>query len=69
MAGTGFELSQQSTGNSGSADQNGAESGALDAPNGPCDPDLAEVAQAWPTLPTALRTGILAMVRAASGAD
>ena len=29
------------------------------------DPDLAEVTAAWPTLPAALRAGILAMVRAA----
>ncbi len=29
--------------------------------------DLAVVIDAWPTLPEAIRTGILAMVRAASG--
>ena len=31
------------------------------------DPDLAQVAAAWPTLPPALRAGILAMVKAAKG--
>jgi hypothetical protein len=31
------------------------------------DPALAALIEAWPTLPEALRAGILAMVRAASG--
>ena len=30
-------------------------------------PDLAEVIDAWPELPEAIRAGILAMVRASSG--
>lgn len=68
MAGTGFELLQESAGNSTSATQSGAKSGALGAQNGPLDPDLVVVAEAWPGLPDALRAGILAMVRAASGA-
>ena len=29
------------------------------------DPDLAQVLEAWPTLPEALRAGIVAMVKAA----
>ena len=33
------------------------------------DPDLLAVAEAWPELPEAIRAGILAMVRAASGRD
>jgi hypothetical protein len=39
-------------------------------PNDTCktDPDLAAVVEAWPTLPAAIRAGILAMVKAASGA-
>jgi hypothetical protein len=32
------------------------------------DPDLAKIIAAWPTLPEALRAGILAMVNAASPA-
>ena len=68
MAGTGLELSQESTGNSSIASQSGAESGALGAQNGPFDADLGELAEAWPNLPKALRAGILAMVRAARGA-
>ncbi len=31
------------------------------------DPDLAAVVDAWPELPEAIRAGILAMVKAASG--
>jgi hypothetical protein len=65
----GIELPQQSTGNSSINPQSGAESGALDAQNRPCDADLAEVVQSWPSLPEALRAGILAMVRAARGND
>jgi hypothetical protein len=38
----------------------------LDAPN---DTELAAVVDAWPELPEAIRAGILAMVRAASGRD
>jgi hypothetical protein len=30
------------------------------------DPDLARLIDAWPTLPEAIRTGILAMVTAAA---
>ena len=40
-------------------------------PNDTCktDPDLAAVVEAWPDLPEAIRkAGILAMVKAASGA-
>ena len=33
----------------------------------PVDPDLASIAAAWPTLPAALKAGILAMVKAANG--
>jgi len=38
-------------------------------PTTPPDADLARVAAAWPSLPTAIRAGILAMVTAAGGAD
>jgi hypothetical protein len=34
--------------------------------NSKTDPDLSAVVDAWPTLPEALKDGILAMVRAAS---
>jgi hypothetical protein len=34
--------------------------------HGPDAPDLAAVVAAWPTLPEAIRAGILALVKAAS---
>ena len=43
----------------------GALLGALAAEIGPSCPDLAAVVDAWPRLPEALRTGIVAMVKAA----
>jgi hypothetical protein len=64
----GIELPQESAGNWSAAEQSGAKSGALDKQNGPFDAELAEVVQAWPNLPEAIRAGILAMVRAARGA-
>ena len=38
-------------------------------PNDTCktDPDLAALVAAWPGLPEAIRAGIVAMVKAASG--
>ena len=35
----------------------------------PSDPDLTFVVQAWPQLPGAIRSGILALVRASSECD
>jgi len=42
---------------------------SLPLPFGPSEkpPDLAEVVAAWPELPEAIRAGILAMIRSASG--
>jgi hypothetical protein len=45
----------------------GAKSGALAPENPAIDPALAALIDAWPTLPEAIRAGILAMVRAAGG--
>lgn len=67
MAGTGFELSPDPSGNSSIASQGGAKCGALGAQNGPFNSDLATVIEAWPGLSPAIRTGILAMVLAAEG--
>lgn len=49
----------------------GTESGTLAADSTPVDPDLAEIASAWPTLPDAIKAGVMAMVKAAAakGAD
>ncbi len=67
VAGTGLELSHETTGNSIGSPQSGAESGAHDAQSGTFDPDLAAFVDAWPTLPEPLKAGILALVRAAEG--
>ena len=45
--------------------EGGAKSGAVDGENRPIDPDLAQVIEAWHTLPPDTRTAILAIVEAA----
>jgi hypothetical protein len=60
----GLESSHEITGNSSGVPRSGAESGAVRSQNGLIDADLAVVVDAWPTLPEAIKTGILAMVRA-----
>jgi len=55
---------QDSSGNPHGSDACGAKSGAPRAPEGANDPDLAAVVNAWPTLPPAVKTGIVAMVKA-----
>lgn len=62
----GVEHCADSSGNPHVPQSGGAESGALAAKIDPQDPDLADLLAAWPKLPEALRTGILAMVRASS---
>lgn len=61
----GWEHPHDSNGNPPIPTESGAKSGAPDTPkpaNAPVSyPDLAEVAKAWPTLPAAIRAGILAM--------
>jgi hypothetical protein len=49
VAGTGFELSQESAGKSTCATLGGAEFGAFGAQNGPSDPELAAAVEAWGT--------------------
>jgi integrase len=46
-----------------------ARGAAVGGDFGPVDPDLGVVVDAWPTLPESVRADILAMVRAARGAD
>ena len=45
----------------------GAGSGAVGAVTGENTPDLHRVIDAWPTLPGAVKVGIVAMVEAARG--
>ena len=65
--GEGFEHPPYSSGNTGVAAESGAESGALDAESRSEDPELGTIIDAWPTLPDALKAGILAMIRATGG--
>jgi hypothetical protein len=66
MAGTGFESPPQNAGKLAIAYRSGAESGALGTDDGRFDIDLAAVVDAWPTLPDAIKEGILAMIRVAT---
>ncbi|MFO0877420.1 MAG: hypothetical protein U0840_08600 [Gemmataceae bacterium] len=60
----GVELPQDSKLFTSHEATSGAESGAPATHSQDIDPALAAVIEAWPTLPEAIRTGILAMVRA-----
>ena len=72
MGWVGFEHTAKPSGNAGVPETGGAESGAVDAPKPSSEPaepthvdrDLARLVAAWPTLPAAMRAGILAMVNA-----
>ncbi|MBC7834257.1 MAG: hypothetical protein H7Y88_04045 [Phycisphaerales bacterium] len=70
----GLEPSGVSSGNTKVLQSGGSKSGNKDTPLGDSaaeakrtDPDLAAVVVAWPDLPTAIRVGVLAMVKAAGG--
>ena len=49
-------------------DDHESDSASCSALSAAGDPDFALVAKAWPTLPEAVRAGIVAMIRAASKA-
>jgi hypothetical protein len=40
-----------------------------DGSNAPLPPDLARLVDAWPSLPPAIKAGILAMIAASGGSD
>ena len=69
MGGKGPEHPSNSCGKVADCEAGGAESGALGGDSvekhAPADPDLAALITAWPTLPAALKSGIVAMVKAA----
>ena len=60
----GVEQDQKSSGKTPLSQSDGAESGAVGAPDRPTDPDLQHLITAWPDLPDAVRAGITAMVQA-----
>jgi hypothetical protein len=62
---TGLEPTANSSEKTALSEADGAESGALGARNGPIDPQLASVIDAWPGLSEPIKAGILAMIRAA----
>jgi hypothetical protein len=83
VAGTGFETSSVTSGNQYTTEQSGAESGAVGAPEARSDasddaahfptdplddPELREVAEAWPTLADAVKARIVALIRSAGEA-
>ena len=63
VAGTGFEREPFPPENRRSEPTGAAKRGAHDAANQVVDAELLEVVDAWPELPAALKSGILAMVR------
>ena len=63
----GAEHPAQNPGNTPLSELGGAESGAQAAPHPPNGSELHALINAWPTLPPAIRAGILAMVKAAEG--
>ena len=63
----GLEQSENSPRRVQVSDTAGAKFGAVDRENAPITPDLETVIEAWPTLPPAIRTAILAIVEAAQG--
>jgi len=69
VAGTGREHPQETPGKTGVAPESAAKCAALSAGSFAADPDLLELAAAWPTLPEPIKAGILATVRAAAAGD
>ena len=68
LATHGFSVRQQTPENIGKtaiSDAAGAEMGAVEMKRKQIGPDLQALIDAWPTLPEAIKAGILAIVRAA----
>ncbi len=57
---------QETQGKTGISETAGANAGALETKPAHIAPDLQAIIDAWPTLPEAIRTGILAMIRASA---
>lgn len=75
MGAVGIEPVADSPGNTHVAGESGTPSGTVVARNGasdgvgdaPADVDLHQLVTAWPSLPPAVKAGIVAMVKAATG--
>lgn len=75
MGAGGFEPPRESQQKTPASVSGGSKSGNIRGGSGspaapvtpPTDPELAAVVVAWPTIPQAVRAGIVAMVRAAGG--
>jgi hypothetical protein len=63
MGATGFEQSPPNPENTSFPSSSAAKSGAVLPDFVASDPNLRELIKAWPSLPEAVRTGIVAMVR------
>jgi hypothetical protein len=64
----GFSVTEQtakSSGNRPISRSAGADAGAVETKNAHADPDLQAIIDAWPSLPEAIRAGILAVAKAA----
>lgn len=64
-----LEPGAKTPGKNADSNVSGAESGAVADETGPIDPDLQRIIDAWPALPDALKTGIVAMVEVAAKSD
>ena len=62
MGDTGLEQPPASPQKTAISETGGAESGAVDAPNGLNAPALVSLIEAWPTLPQTVRDEIAAIV-------
>ncbi|MEO2048278.1 MAG: hypothetical protein ABGX16_17135 [Pirellulales bacterium] len=69
VAEAGLELPIEITGKTEVPVQSDAKSGAVGVVNGQIEADLQVIIQRWSYLPNPVKTGILALVRAASYSD
>ena len=53
----------------GISEERSTESGTVDAPKGPLDPELALIQERWPKLPEHIRQAVLALIRAHPGGE
>jgi hypothetical protein len=62
MEAAGIEPPQKMPGNTKASAECGAESGAVDAANGPIDTTLAKVISRWSSLPIEVRESIRSLI-------